>query len=496
MARPWTSVRQRLHDLQQRLTTAAPKRLLSPEDARRRRRQRGAALIMVLGSLTILSVMLSEFQEEMSSEFANALSDRDALKAEYAAKSAINLSRLLIASEPTVRQAAGLLLSMMNKGGKPPQIPIWAFAPQILGAFNDGEGAARFKTLGNFDVSQGSGLGLDGAGFEVTIVDEDAKIGLNAAARSSFGARDVGRQLMGLMTGPQYDPLFERRGMDGDYATRFEVCGAIIDWVDANQDAENCDPTSTAPNMGPEDSYYRNLRDPYLRKNAPFDSLDELHLVRGVSDDFWATFIDPKPEDPSSRTVSVWSQGKININTTSPRTLLAYLCAWAVPTTPLCNDTTGQLPAAFLGTMNLFQGMFSGIPVFGSPKQLLSALKGQGPMADVLKFANLDPITFLSDQSFQNGLTTESKVFSIYADGYVHVGKHETHVHIMSVVDFRKAPSVQDLVNQVQANAAQPTPTPPSSSTTTTTQQTTDDSAIQGALVPSTAGRVVYYRVN
>ena len=65
--------------------------------ARRRRRQRGAALIMVLGSLTILAVMLSEFQEQMSTEFASALSDRDALKAEYAARSAVNLSRLLIA---------------------------------------------------------------------------------------------------------------------------------------------------------------------------------------------------------------------------------------------------------------------------------------------------------------------------------------------------------------------------------------------------------------
>ena len=42
-----------------------------------RARERGAALIMVLGSLTILSVMLAETQDEMSTEFASALSDRD-----------------------------------------------------------------------------------------------------------------------------------------------------------------------------------------------------------------------------------------------------------------------------------------------------------------------------------------------------------------------------------------------------------------------------------
>ena len=94
-------------------TLPPPKRRLR---RKLRGKERGAALIMVLGSLTILAVMLAEYQDQMSTEFASALSDRDALKAEYAARSAINLSRLLIASEPTVRAAAGLL--MMAKIGR------------------------------------------------------------------------------------------------------------------------------------------------------------------------------------------------------------------------------------------------------------------------------------------------------------------------------------------------------------------------------------------
>ena len=336
-------------------TSAAPARA-DAALARRRRRERGAALIMVLGSLTILSVMLSEFQDEMSTEFASAMSDRDALKAEYAAQSAINLSRLLIAAEPTVRQAASFLLAALG-GGKAPQIPVWEFSSQILGAFNDEMGAESFKSLG-LDASQGSGLGLDGAGFDLRIVDEDSKIGLNTAGRSSFGARDVGRQLMGLIGGPQFDPLFDRRGADGDYSNRFDICSAIIDWVDANQDLESCDGNSQAQSAPAEDAYYRNLPDPYTRKNAAFDSLEELRLVRGVGDDFWATFIEPNPDEPRERPVSVWSSGKININTTSPRTLLSYVCAWAVPDTPLCNDQTGELPASFLTTMAMAQGMF------------------------------------------------------------------------------------------------------------------------------------------
>jgi general secretion pathway protein K len=449
---------------------------------------------MVLGSLVILAVMLSEFQDEMSTEFASALSDRDALKAEYAARSAINLSRLLIASEPTVRQAAGLLLAALGggAGGKTPQIPVWAFSDQILGAFNDAEGAERFRGLANVDISQGQGLGLEGAGFVVRIVDEDAKIGLNNAGRSSFGARDVGRQLMGLIGGPQYDELFERRNADGTHSTRFDICSAVIDWVDANQDVESCDGTSQAQTAGAEDAYYGNLPDPYQRKNAGFDSLEELRLVRGIGDDFWSTFIDPDPEDPGQRPVSVWSQGKININTTSPRTLLSYVCAWAVPDTPLCNDMTGELPASFLTMMSLAQGMFSGIPVFRSPKQLREALQGTGQMASFLETAGIQKIQFLSASGFESGLGLESKVFSIYADGYVRQGKRETRVHITSVVDFRKAPTVQDMLAKVTASA---TPAADESAETdsTSSEQTL---GISGALVPSTAGRVVYYRVN
>jgi general secretion pathway protein K len=460
-----------------------------------RGRERGAALIMVLGSLVILSVMLAESQDQMSTEFASALSDRDALKAEYAAKSAINLARLLIAAEPTVRDAAGVLLAALG-GGKAPQIPVWEFAPQILGAFSDDVGAAEFRALTNSDVSGGDGLGLDGAGFEIRIVDEDSKIGLNNAGRSSFGAQNVARQLMGLIGGPQYDPLFDRRNEAGEYSSRLDTCSAIIDWVDANQDMENCEATAMNTATGAEDSHYRNLPDPYQRKNAAFDSLEELRLVRGVGDDFWATFVEPDPSDPSQRPVSIWSQGRININTTNPLTLLSYICANAVPDTELCSDPTGEKPAAFLALLSLAKSMTAGIPVFRSPKQLREALQGKGMFGEMLTGANIKPIQFLSDATFEGGLSLESKVFSLYAEGHVRAGKRETHVRILAVVDFRKAPSVQDLLNQVSAGgdpAAGATPSPDPTSSAATTDEPV---GIQGALVPSTAGRVVYYRVN
>src|SRR5215216_7805754 len=123
---------------------------------RARRRRRGVALILVLSSLTILTVMLSEIQDESASELGSALTARDALVAEYAARSALNLSRLLIASEPTIRKTLAPLFLMMKSA--PPQIPVWEFTDRVMGAFNDAEGAAAFQALGGFDLTQGKNL--------------------------------------------------------------------------------------------------------------------------------------------------------------------------------------------------------------------------------------------------------------------------------------------------------------------------------------------------
>src|SRR5262245_45159426 len=104
--------------------------------ANTRSQHRRVALLLVLDALTLLTVMLAEFQDETSAELGSALSERDALKAEYAAKSAINLSRLLIAAEPTIRNSPGVgPLLMMAFRGQKPQIPVWAFADKVLGAF-------------------------------------------------------------------------------------------------------------------------------------------------------------------------------------------------------------------------------------------------------------------------------------------------------------------------------------------------------------------------
>ncbi|MGC4063553.1 MAG: type II secretion system protein GspK [Polyangiaceae bacterium] len=266
---------------------------LSLKYAKARRRQRGVALLMVLSSLTILAVMLTEFQQETSAELGSAMSERDAVQAEYSAKSAIALTRLIIAAEPTIRQGLAFLLAATGLGGQV-QIPVWEHTDLLLGAFNDSESAKEFGAMLGGSMSSTKGLGLPGTKFEVTIVDEDSKLNFNYAARGTVPANMVvTNQFLSLVRGAQYDKLFEGRDVSGNFRDRRITCSSIVDWVDPNVEADPCTPElATAAQTSTEDSFYEQLKRPYHRKNAAFDSLEELHRVRGVDEEFWNTFID------------------------------------------------------------------------------------------------------------------------------------------------------------------------------------------------------------
>jgi general secretion pathway protein K len=469
---------------------------------RARSKQRGVALILVLGALTIMTVMLAEFQDTTSAELGSALSHRDELQAEYAARSGVSLTRLLIASEPTVRKSLAFMFMMMKQGA--PQIPVWEYANEALGAFNDPSGTAAFASLANVNLEDGKNLGLEGAGFEVKVIDEDAKINVNMAARPDlFSQVRLSEQLLGLMANPQYDKLFENRDADGQFSDRQTICAAIIDWTDMDQDGAICDPgNASAQQAGAEDSFYQLLKKPYPRKNAAFDSLEELRLVRGVGDDFWSTFVEPDPAAPDKRVVTVWGQGKINVNSANGQTLLALICS-GVPdraAAPLCSDPAQA--ATFLTAITMMRGFTAGIPVFASPKAFVSMITGKGKagsmLAPVLEGLGFKPVTLKSEAEFMKGIATESKVFSIYVTGNVKAGKRETRSTLHAVVDFRDAPPPG-----MPPELAAATGMTPDGATAAASGAAGGNlpagagaDALAGAFAPSPGGNIIYYRVD
>lgn len=487
----------------------------------RRRRQRGVALIMVLSTLTILSVMLTEFQQDTSAELGSAMSERDAVQAEYSARSAIALTRLIIAAEPTIRQGLGFLLGMM--GMQNVQIPVWEHADLLLSVFNDEKSSKEFGATIGGSFAQTKGLGLPGTRFEVVIVDEDSKLNFNYAARGTVASNMVvTNQFMSLVRGEQYDRIFEGRDSEGNFKDRRIVCSAIVDWADPNADAEPCTPElATAAQTAAEDTFYEGLKRPYSRKNAAFDSLEELHLVRGVDEEFWNAFIDPDPDNPKKRIVTVWGSDKVNVNTANGITLAALVCQYA-QTSPACTDPI--MRAKIVSAIEMVRGFVPGMPMFKGPNSFIKALsfdpnaatgKGtQGAMPDMtamfFQMMGIPPLQ-INGAVLKERIKVKSDIFSVYAKGIVKSGRRETTTRVHAVIDFRGAPppgqlhpSQNELLKAGLLQAAEMTaPTPSASASAVPSDlppgfdpQLFSPESILAAFQASAGGHIVYYRIN
>jgi general secretion pathway protein K len=492
--------------------------------ARKRAKEAGIALVMVLGAIAVLTVMLAEFQDDTSAELASAMADRDSVQAEYMARSAVSLSRLLIAAEPTIRGAIAPLFMMMKKA--PPQLPVWEFSDRLLGAFNDSEAAKDFSGSIGVDLSLGKNLGMPGGRFELVIVDEDSKIDANLGASNDIAHIRLAKELMGLMSAPIYDPMFQKADSNGNVNDRLSICSALIDWADPDDNLFSCDLSTNAAPSGnaKEDAYYQLLQKAYFRKNAPYDSLEELHMVRGITDDFWTTFVDPDPQNPKKRVLTVWGQGAVNVNTANPLTLLGLICSAAKPgvapaasgsagaalpapavtAPPIATSTTTpaagvnpNLPAIcsdpnqtslFTMGITMAKGITMGAPLFGSPDDFIQTMKGGGMLGPLLTMLGMQPVAFTSESDFKKSITTESKMFSIYAVGVVKGYKRETRLSVHEVVDFRTAPvvSAAPMSSTLPIGSAAPPVQPVASSSA---------SSLAATMQPSTGGQVVYFHI-
>jgi len=154
-----------------------------------------------------------------------------------------------------------------------------------------GNNTESFKDVavgnGYFNVSYGyAGNRLRRTQFGV--MDEESKINLNTAPV------DILLNLLQL-----------EGGLDADQA--YTIAYAVIDWRDADSFFQH-------PQYGAEDADYEGLKAPYESKDGPFELIDELLLVKGMDEDVFARIKDH---------VTVYGEGRININTVQPAVLKA-----------------------------------------------------------------------------------------------------------------------------------------------------------------------------
>ncbi len=133
-----------------------------------------------------------------------------------------------------------------------------------------------------------------GDGFvKVVIEDEHAKINLNEVVKEDGKVDEKIRDILIRM--------FEAADVD------IGILDAVIDWIDPDDDP--------LPE-GAEDSYYGSLDPPYVCKNGPLDTLSELLMIKGITDEVYGKITKYKY-------LTIYSKdGIININTVSTEVLM------------------------------------------------------------------------------------------------------------------------------------------------------------------------------
>jgi general secretion pathway protein K len=415
----------------------------------RKRSEEGVALILAITTVAILAVMLADMHETTGTAFAVSTAQRDALQAEYMAKSATNLTRLLIAKEPEVRRFVDPLYRAAT--GRPsPQLPVWNFVNELLAPFCTPED--RRDTLMDIGIDFGDTVGFDGLPGEcrVVAVSENGKINVNDPLflDGERARNNVATQLFSLTGGhlPEspYDALFTKPDESGNLTTRIDLIMSVIDWWDHDIQRTDFDPGAGATRTGgtgiEDDSIYQLGDSPYRNKNAALDSIQELRLIRGFTDDFWATFVEPIPNDPASRIMTIYASGLVNINEASPRVLLGRICSYA-PEVTLCTEPEESLK--FITILGMIRQLIP-IPLFSRPTDLLDFVEGKGSEKGLWGMLTgflgeeselvFTPIEIAEEQRtpLARSFATSASIFTIEAVGLV----GRSQIRIESVVNF------------------------------------------------------------
>ncbi|HEY3445713.1 MAG TPA: type II secretion system minor pseudopilin GspK [Myxococcales bacterium] len=387
------------------------------------RRQRGIALVMVLGSVAILTAVAIEFQYQSNVDLQLAVNARDELRADYLARSSVNMSRLLLRFQ---RQLDGQTASLgpalaalgMGGGGGGINLRLWEIIPIDCNLFNMllGGGKSGAEAGATSDAPRfGEGLGelpVDGAlslkgekavlrsfgdfdgCFSASINDEEQKINLNRLNGGAATGRPPMLQALITFADPRFEFVFEKADANGVKMTAQETIIAIHDWIDERDTQASLNLTSAGDpypdGFGDENRNYAS-RYPfrYRSKNAALDTLDELYQVDGVSDLFMAAFRDRITVYPDKNRV-------LNINTSDP--VQQYLNIVTVAD----NESDPKLNPAGV-TIQLINEQIATVKMFSflgmSASTFVNIVKGAGIKIKPAIEANMQSNGWITDKS-------------------------------------------------------------------------------------------------
>jgi general secretion pathway protein K len=247
----------------------------------------GIALIIVMISITVLSILAAGFAYSMKVETKLAMNANSDTELTWLGLSGVELARYVLA------QTLKCPYDSLNQK--------WAGGP---GSDCETNAATAGISLEKYELGSGR--------FSVKITDLERKVNINGADEATL---EQGLRLVGVDA--------------GDFSA---IGGSILDWIDADNNIHI---------GGTESDYYQTLDPPYYAKNKPIDDLSELLLVRGITPDiYWGGISTNHPPAAFQNRLGVVrpgsaiaypvgladlftpiSSGRININTASFMTL-------------------------------------------------------------------------------------------------------------------------------------------------------------------------------
>lgn len=275
----------------------------------RGKQEGGAALITVLVAMLIITIMIFEFQYAAMVERQLAYNQLHQMQAYYLAKAGARVGLLRTSLYGRAQKSAQSIGQSFGGINIKPflemiwQLPVPAFPPArgSLGKMLKADKDAAEKVLKETQISDGQ--------YIHTIANESSKININFLVlpasslndRPNFRppvkslAEQVGLMLITMidnMMKASEDPYEEFPNLNPE-----ELVLDIMDWVNQGQ---------ARLAGGSKDTFYESQNPPYKAKRNRFYTLDELKLVRGMTDHLFEKL---RPY------ITVYSQdGKININ--------------------------------------------------------------------------------------------------------------------------------------------------------------------------------------
>jgi general secretion pathway protein K len=231
------------------------------------------------------------------------------------------------AGAPAGLSLSGIASTYAGRGGVPGAAT--ASTAATSSAASASSTAATSSTASTAASAAAAGAGPGGDGFQAKIEDESRKVNVQMDALSQGGV--LGGQVaayFALVGDHKWDFLFDHEDENGFKASRDDVAIFLHDWTNDFNGASTLNRANLSSpferGFGDKNFPYDRGSDRYKTKNSRFDSLDEVHLVAGVSDAFMAAFGD-------RFTVFLRKDAPLDVNTLDPAELLRNATLIAVP---------------------------------------------------------------------------------------------------------------------------------------------------------------------